>query len=258
MLEEETQHFFARVWPLRIGVGTGGTTSRPGGGGPVNVPMLGDCPAARVGNDGACIGMPVGYPTAKYLRRRTLRFGGLLDNSVAILWVHRGVAIAVENDGRHLRSGLPGWFVTASLAHGDERGGKIAGGAAGEARMNADGGVQIGVRRSHDGGTRPAGRQTAGIDALRIDRIVPHDLPGDAGDKRGFALASLLVIHAEPVPAFRLIGCARLLRVDNEAVLLFRQEVHPCAGREIVGRLGAAMKHDDQGKRYFLITAWDE
>jgi hypothetical protein len=45
--------------------------------------------------------------------------------------------------------------------------------------MNADGSVQIGVRRSHDGGTSPAGRQTAGIDALRIDRIVPHDLPGD-------------------------------------------------------------------------------
>src|SRR3984957_12450422 len=214
MLEEETQHFFARVRPLRIGVGTGGTTSRPGVAGTVNVPMLGGCPAARVGNDGAGIGIPVGYPTAKYLRRRTLRFGGLLDNSVAILWVHRGVAIAVENDGRHLS--LPGCFVTASLAHGDERGRKIAGGAAGEARMNADGGVQIGACRSHDGGTRPAGRQTAGINALRIDRIVPHDLPGDAGDKRGFALASLLVADAKPVPALRLIGSAGLLRRSEE------------------------------------------
>jgi hypothetical protein len=48
---------------------------------------------------------------------------------------------AVESDGRHLGSGLSGCLVPASLAHGDERGGKIAGGAAGEARMNADGGV---------------------------------------------------------------------------------------------------------------------
>src|SRR5271156_1668056 len=206
MIEEETQHFSARVRPLRIGVRTGGTASRPGVAGTVNVPMLGDRPAARADNDRAGIGMAVAYSTAKYLRRRTLRFGGPLHNSVAVLRVHRGVAIAVENDGRHLRSGFPGCLVTASLVHGDERRGKIAGGAAGEARMNADGGVQIGVRRSHDGGGRTAGRQTAGIDALRIDRIVPHDLPGDAGDKRGFALATLLVADAKPVPAFRLIS----------------------------------------------------
>ena len=61
----------------------------------------------------------------------------------------------------------------------------------------------------------------------------------------GITFASLLVIHAKPIPAFRLIGHARLLRVDNEAVLLFSQEIHPCAGRKIVRRLGAAVKHDD-------------
>ena len=55
-------------------------------------------------------------------------------------------------------------------------------GAAGQAGMYADRRVQIGVRRSHDGGGGPAGRQASDVDALRIDRIVPHDLTGDAGE----------------------------------------------------------------------------
>ena len=55
-----------------------------------------------------------------------------------------------------------------------------------------------------------------------------------------------------------MIGSARLLRIDHEAILLFRQEVHPGAGCEIVRRLGAAMKHDDQGKPLSPTAAWDE
>ena len=124
--------------------------------------------------------------------------------------------------------------------------------------MDADGCVQVGVRRAHDGGSGPAGRQACDVDALRIDRMVPHDLAGDAGDQRGFAAAPLLVARAKPVPALRLIGSAGLFGIDHEAVLLFRQEVHPGAGGEIVRRLGAAVKHDDQGKRLSLIAAWDE
>jgi len=88
--------------------------------------------------------------------------------------------------------------------------------------------------------------------------MLAHDLAGDARDQRRFTAAPLLVARAKPVPAFGLIGSARLLRIDNEAVLLFRQEVHPRAGRKIVGRLGAAVKHDNQRKRLSLITARDE
>ena len=62
MLEEEAQHFPRRVRPSRIGVGAGGTASRPGVAGTVNVPVLGDRPPARVGKDGAGIGMPVRAP----------------------------------------------------------------------------------------------------------------------------------------------------------------------------------------------------
>ena len=118
--------------------------------------------------------------------------------------------------------------------------------------MDADGGVQVGIRRCHDGGSGPAGRQARDVGALRIDRMIPHDLPGDAGDQRRFATTPLLVAGAKPVPTFRLVGSARLFGIDHEAVLLFRQEVHPGAGREILRRLGAAVKHDHQGKRLSL------
>ena len=124
--------------------------------------------------------------------------------------------------------------------------------------MYADSCVQIGIRRAHDGGGGPAGRQARDVDALRIDRMVPHDLAGDAGDQRGFAPAAALVARAKPVPALRLVGSARLFGIDHEAVLLFRQEVHPGAGGEIVRRLGTAVKHDDQRKRLSLRAARDE
>jgi hypothetical protein len=128
----------------------------------------------------------------------------------------------------------------------------------GQAGMYADRRVKIGVCRSHDGGSGPAGRQAPDIDALRIDRIVPHDLAGDAGDQRRFTAAPLLVARAKPVPAFRPVCSAGLFGIDHEAILLFRQEVHPGAGGEIVGRLSAAMKHDHQRKRLSPKAAWDE
>ena len=82
--------------------------------------------------------------------------------------------------------------------------------------------------------------------------MVPHDLARDARDQRRFAAVPLLVARAKPVPAFRLIGSGGLLRIGDEAVLLFGQEVHPRAGREIFRRLSAAVKHDDQRKRFSL------
>src|SRR6478609_6160534 len=124
--------------------------------------------------------------------------------------------------------------------------------------MNTDGRVQVAIRCAHDGGGGPAGRQTRDIYALRIDRMVAHDLAGNAGDHRGLAPAAALVARAKPVPALRLVGSARLLRIGHEAILLFCQEVHSGAGREIVRRLGAAVKHDDQGKPLSLTAAWDE
>src|ERR1044072_5249993 len=124
--------------------------------------------------------------------------------------------------------------------------------------MNTDGRGQIAIRSAHDGGGGSTGRQTRDVYALRIDRMVAHDLAGNAGDHRRLALTAALVARAKPVPALRMVGSARLLRIDHEAILLFRQEVHPGTGREIVRRLGAAMKHDDQGKPLSPAAAWDE
>ncbi len=64
--------------------------------------------------------------------------------------------------------------------------------------------------------------------------------------------------RAKPVPAFRLVGSAWLLRIDHEAIPLVRQKIHPGAGGEIVRRLGAAVKHDDKGTRSSISAARDE
>src|SRR5690242_21912328 len=68
----------------------------------------------------------------------------------------------------------------------------------------------------------------------------------------------MLVSRTKPVPAFRLVGPPGLLRIDHEAILFFRQEIHPGASREIIWRLGAAVKHDYQGKQLSLSAARDE
>ena len=102
--------------------------------------------------------------------------------------------------------------------------------------------------RSHDGGGRAARRQACDIDPLRIDRIGLHDLARDARDQRRLPAVPLLVACAKPIPAFSLVGSTGLLRIDHEAISLFRQEIHPGAGREIVRRLGATVKHGQARK----------
>src|ERR1700733_11528534 len=54
--------------------------------------------------------MAVRYASAKHLRRRTRRLGGLLDDPGAVVGIHRGVAIAMENDGRHGRFAIRNCF----------------------------------------------------------------------------------------------------------------------------------------------------
>ena len=115
--------------------------------------------------------------------------------------------------------------------------------------MYTDCRVQIVVCCSHDSRGGRSGRQPANVDALSINQIIIHDLAGDARDKRGFTSASLLVGCAKPVPAFRLVCLAGLSRIGHEAILLLSDKVHPRAGGEIIRRLGAAVKHDDQRKR---------
>src|SRR5258707_1038280 len=107
--------------------------------------------------------------------------------------------------------------------------------ATGEARMYAN------RRCSHDSSRGGSGRQPTNVDALWIDRIVAHDLAGDARDQRRLTSAPLLVGCAKPVPAFRLVCLTALCRINHKASLFFCDKVHPGAGGEIVRRLGAAV-----------------
>jgi len=168
MLEEETQHFPRCVRSSRISVGARRAASRPCVSSSVDVPVLKDSAPAGVGMDRAGIGMPSRYPPAMHLLLRARRSHRLLKNLIAVVWMHRNVAIAVKNNGRDR------WPVTwnypvirpATLSHGDKRRGKVDGGPTGEARMYADCRVQIAVRCSHDSSSGRSGRQSTNVDAL--------------------------------------------------------------------------------------------
>jgi hypothetical protein len=130
-----------------------------------------------------------------HLLLRARRFHSLLKNLIAVFWMHSSVAISVKNNG------WDRWLVTrnypvigpATLSHGDECGGKVNGGPAGEAGMYTDCRVQIRVRCSHDSGSGRSGRQSRNVDAVWINRIVAHDFASDARDKRRFTFAPPLV-----------------------------------------------------------------
>src|SRR3979411_3554287 len=132
MLEEETQHFPRCVRSSGISVGARRAASRPCVSSSVDVPVLKDSAPAGVGMDRAGIGMPSRYPPAMHLLLRARRSHRQLKNLIAVVWMHRSVAIAVKNNGRDR------WPVTypvigpATLSHGDKRRGKVSGGPTGQ------------------------------------------------------------------------------------------------------------------------------
>ena len=97
------QHFLRCVRSLRIRVGARGAASRPGVAGAVDVPVLQDFALASVGMGRAGIGMASGYLPAMHLLLRPRRSDGLFENLTAIVWMHGGVAVAVENNSRDRR-----------------------------------------------------------------------------------------------------------------------------------------------------------
>ena len=111
----------------------------------------------------------------------------------------------------------------------------ILGGAGGETGVHADRGVEIGMGGCHDGGSRPAAEEPRNIDPLRVDRVLGHDLSGDARDQRGLAAVALLVLRLEPVPALGDVGRGRLGRVGHQTAMLLGQLVHARSGGEVVG-----------------------
>jgi hypothetical protein len=71
--------------------------------GAVNIPVLQDFVPARVGMGRAGVGMPSRYLPAVHLFLRTRRTDGLFKNLTTIVWMHGGVAVAVENNNRDRR-----------------------------------------------------------------------------------------------------------------------------------------------------------
>src|ERR1700680_2761742 len=103
MLKEETQHFPRCVGSSRISIGASRAASRPCVSSSVDDPVLEDSAPTRVGMDRSGIGMPSRYPTAMHLLLRGRRSDRLLKNLIAVVWMHRNVAIAVKNNGRDSR-----------------------------------------------------------------------------------------------------------------------------------------------------------
>jgi len=105
MLEEKTQHFPCGIGSSRISIGARGAASRPCVSGTVHIPMLQHCAPVRVAMNCAGIGMAPRYLPAVHLLLCPPR-SHRLENLVAVVWMHRSVAIAVKNNGRDR------WFVT--------------------------------------------------------------------------------------------------------------------------------------------------
>ena len=61
--------------------------------------MLEDVAPAGVAMDGASIGVTSWHPPVLHISFRARRVDGLLDYLIAVVWVHRAVAIAVKNNG---------------------------------------------------------------------------------------------------------------------------------------------------------------
>src|SRR5689334_24796810 len=140
MLEEEAQHFLRCVRPLRIGVGARGAASRPRVPSAVDAPVLEYSAPARVGMDGARIGMTTGDLSAMHVCPRARGSDRLRQDFAAIAWMHGRITIAVKHDGRNSRPVTWTQWISgpAALSHGDKGGRKIHGGATCEPRMNAD------------------------------------------------------------------------------------------------------------------------
>ena len=72
-----------------------------------------------------------------------------------------------------------------------------------------------------------------------------RDLARDAGDDRGLAGVANLIFGSKPVPALLAIRARGLRGIDDDESVLVGEGVHPRARREVVGRLRAAVQHDD-------------
>jgi hypothetical protein len=152
----------------------------------------------------------------------------LRNDMVAVTRMHCVVLVPMKDDGRDVtpvfqnRGHVAGHRSRRlTLPHRGECRWDVDRGPAGETGMHANRRIHVGISRSHDSGSGPSGRQSTDVNALRVDRIVAHDLVGDARDQRRLTLTAPLVARAKPVPTLRRVRLDGLCRIDDEASLLF-------------------------------------
>jgi hypothetical protein len=66
----------------------------------MDVPVLKNSASTRIGMDRAGKGVSSGCPPAMHLLLRARCSHRLLKNMIAVVWMHRDVAITVKNNGR--------------------------------------------------------------------------------------------------------------------------------------------------------------
>src|SRR5262245_15456954 len=103
MLEEKPHHFPCCVRSSPVSIGAHRASPRPCVSSSVDSPVLEDVAPTGVTVDGASIGVTSCHLPAMHVSFCALCFEGLLDNLIAVAWVHGAVAIAVKNNGRDSR-----------------------------------------------------------------------------------------------------------------------------------------------------------
>ena len=100
VIAKEPQYFPGRIRPSRIGVGTGGTSTRPRMASSMDAPLLQDCLPVRIGMDRAGVRMATRYFPAMHSLLQISASRSTGDDMIGVSGVYYGVTISVENDGR--------------------------------------------------------------------------------------------------------------------------------------------------------------
>ena len=166
----------------------------------------------------------------------------------AIARIDDGIMAAVKHDGRH-RAQQSGTGIAA--LHRENRRSLVPRRAQRQPGMRANRSKELGIGvRQHQRHRGPGG-QARDIDPGRIGTMHLDDPAGQAGDDGRLAMAAQGILRVGPVPAPAGMALTRLARVKHDHAALLGQQVHPGAGGKILGRLPAAMQHDQQRPRPF-------
>ena len=167
----------------------------------------------------------------------------------AVARVHRGVGVAVKNDGGH--PACAGTYRAGTALHRPQGRRQVGGDAGGQPGVHADGCEQVRVGVTQDGGHGAACGQAGNINAVGVNRIGGHDLAGHARQQRRLAAPTHLVAVFEPVPAALRVGPLRLRRIQHIKALRAGHGIHLRTRSKVVRVLGAAVQHHHQRQGAF-------